>query len=125
MVYSCSRKVTNCVLENVTNCQETEDFIQLCVLLSSKKAEPDSNQDRKRRRRIWSTTEQETSHRSSTGSFIELYLQVSTLVSMPTVRRRLQDAVLLGRVAKGWWGVLWMDEFKFEVFGTQKSTFEQ
>uniref|UniRef100_A0A8C8CP28 Receptor protein-tyrosine kinase n=1 Tax=Oncorhynchus tshawytscha TaxID=74940 RepID=A0A8C8CP28_ONCTS len=73
------------------NCQETEDPVQRCVLLPSQNSATGSNQNRKRSGRPWCTTEQE-------------YIRVSSLrnrhltISMSTVKRRLRDAGLLGRV---------------------------
>ena len=122
-------------------------------------AQTGSNQSRKRSGRPRCTTEQEDKYirvsslrnRRLTGPQLASSLNSTrkTPVSTSTVKRRLRDSGLQGRVAKkkpylrlankrkrlrwakehrhwteeDWKKVLWTDESKFEVFGSQRRTF--
>ncbi|KAL7849234.1 hypothetical protein SRHO_G00208570 [Serrasalmus rhombeus] len=122
-------------------------------------AQTGSNQSRKRSGRPRCTTKQEDKHirvsslrnRRLTGPQLASSLNSTrkTPVSTSTVKRRLRDFGLQGRVAKkkpylrlankrkrlrwakehrhwteeDWKKVLWTDESKFEVFGSQRRTF--
>ena len=122
-------------------------------------AQTGSNQSRKRSGRPWCTTQQEDKYirvsslrkRRLTAPQLAASLNGTrkTPVSTSTVKRRLRDAGLLGRVAKkkpylrlankktrliwakehrrwteeDWKKVLWTDESKFEVFGSHRRTF--
>uniref|UniRef100_A0AAY5K0X9 Paired domain-containing protein n=1 Tax=Esox lucius TaxID=8010 RepID=A0AAY5K0X9_ESOLU len=133
-------------------------FNAVCYSLH-RTAQTGSNQNRMRSGRPRCTTEQEDKYikvsslrnRCLTGAQLAASLNSTrkTPVSMSTVKRRLQDAGLLGRVAKkkpylrlankkkrlrwakehrhwteeDWKKVLWTDESKFEVFRSQRRTF--
>lgn len=122
-------------------------------------AQTGSNQSRKRSGRPRCTTEQEDKYirvsslrnRRLTGPQLASSLNSTrkTPVSTSTVKRRLRDSGVTGRVAKkkpylrlankrkrlrwakehrhwteeDWKKVLWTDESKFEVFGSQRRTF--
>jgi hypothetical protein len=88
------------------NCQESEDLIQCCVLSLHRRAQSGYNQNRKRSGRPRYTTEQEDKYISvwfekrltSPQLTASLNSTRKTAVSTSTVKRRLWDAGLLGRV---------------------------
>ena len=96
------------LLFHVRNCQETEDFSVYYSL--QRTAQPGSNQNRKRSGRPRCTTKQEDKYirvsslrnRCHTGPQLAASLNGTrkTPVSTSTVKRRLRDDGLLGRVAK-------------------------
>ena len=104
-VYSCSEEWR---LFHARNCQESEDLVQHCVLPLPRTAQTVSNQNRKRSGRPRCTTEQEDKYirvsslknRCLTSPQLAASWNSTRKTPFSTVKRRLRDAGILGRVAK-------------------------